>query len=43
MVRIGDIGERQLIEDFKSFIRPEGMIGPGDDAAIVGDGVRNRR
>ena len=39
MVRIGDIGERQLIEDFKSFIRPEGMIGPGDDAAIVGDGV----
>lgn len=39
MVRIGDIGERRLIEDFRSFIRPEGTLGPGDDAAIVGDGV----
>ena len=35
MARIGDIGERQLIEDFRSFIRPEGMIGPGDDAAVI--------
>lgn len=38
-VRIGDIGERQLIEDFRSFIRQEGMLGPGDDAAIIGDGT----
>lgn len=39
MVRIGDIGERQLIDDFRSFIRPEGTLGPGDDAAIVGGTV----
>ena len=36
MTLLGDIGERQLIEDFKSFIRPEGLVGPGDDAAIIG-------
>ncbi|MDO5853664.1 MAG: thiamine-phosphate kinase [Thermoplasmata archaeon] len=36
MDRIGDIGERQLIEDFGTFIRTEGRVGPGDDAAIVG-------
>ena len=36
MVRIGEIGERGLIEDFMSFIRPEGRIGPGDDAAVIG-------
>jgi len=35
MVHIADIGERQLIEDFKSFIRPEGRVGPGDDAAVI--------
>ena len=35
MVQIADIGERQLIEDFKSFIRPEGRVGPGDDAAVI--------
>jgi thiamine-monophosphate kinase len=35
MVQIGDIGERQLIEDFKSFIRQEGRVGPGDDAAVI--------
>lgn len=39
MTLLGDIGERQLIEDFKSFIRPEGMVGPGDDAAIIGKDV----
>jgi len=39
MTVIGDIGERQLIEDFKSFIRPEGRLGPGDDAAIIGKDV----
>ena len=39
MARIGDIGERQLIEDFRSFIRPEGMIGPGDDAAVIENGT----
>jgi thiamine-monophosphate kinase len=39
MVLIGDIGERQLIEDFKSFIRPEGRVGPGDDAAIIGKDI----
>ncbi len=36
MVLIGEIGERQLIEDFGTFIRKEGRVGPGDDAAIVG-------
>lgn len=36
MTLLGDIGERQLIEDFKSFIRPEGLVGPGDDAAVIG-------
>ncbi len=36
MTTIGEIGERQLIEDFKSFLRPEGRIGPGDDAAVIG-------
>jgi thiamine-monophosphate kinase len=35
MVQISEIGERQLIEDFKSFIRPEGRVGPGDDAAVI--------
>ena len=39
MVRIGEIGERQLIEDFRSFIRTEGILGQGDDAAIVGKDV----
>ena len=39
MARIGDIGERQLIEDFRSFIRPEGRVGPGDDAAVIGKDV----
>lgn len=39
MTLLGDIGERQLIEDFKSFIRPEGMVGPGDDAAVIGKDV----
>ena len=35
MAQIADIGERQLIENFKSFIRPEGRVGPGDDAAVI--------
>ena len=35
MVQISEIGERQLIDDFKSFIRPEGRVGPGDDAAVI--------
>ena len=35
MVTIGEIGERQLIEDFRSFIRKEGRVGPGDDAAVI--------
>ena len=39
MARIGDIGERQLIEDFRSFIRSEGLIGPGDDAAVIENGT----
>ena len=39
MTTIGDIGERQLIEDFKSFLRPEGRVGPGDDAAIIAKDV----
>ena len=36
MARISEIGERALIEDFMSFIRKEGRIGPGDDAAVIG-------
>jgi len=36
MPRISEIGERALIEDFMTFIRPEGLIGPGDDAAVLG-------
>ncbi len=39
MALIGEISERQLIEDFKSFLRPEGRVGPGDDAAIIGKDV----
>ena len=39
MLTIGEIGERQLIEDFKSFLRPEGRIGPGDDAAVIGKDI----
>ena len=39
MKTIGDVGERQLIEDFKSFLRPEGRVGPGDDAAVIGKDV----
>lgn len=39
MARVGDIGERQLIQDFRSFIRPEGSIGPGDDAAVLTNGT----
>lgn len=39
MARIGDIGERRLIEDFRSFIRSEGLIGPGDDAAVIENGT----
>jgi len=39
MAMIGDIGERQLIQDFKSFIRPEGRVGPGDDAAVIGKDI----
>ena len=39
MTLIGELGERQLIEDFGTFIRKEGTIGPGDDAAIVGRGT----
>ena len=35
MTLIGELGERQLIEDFGTFIRKEGRVGPGDDAAIV--------
>ncbi len=39
MARISEVGERQLIEDFKSFMRVGGMVGPGDDAAILEDGT----
>ena len=39
MPLIEDIGERQLIDDFRSFIRPEGRVGPGDDAAVIEKGV----
>lgn len=39
MVSLEEVGERQLIEDFKSFIRPEGRVGPGDDAAVIGKDI----
>ena len=39
MVQIDDLGERQLIDDFRTFIRPEGRVGPGDDAAVIGKDV----
>ena len=39
MPLLRDIGERRLIEDFRSFIRPEGRVGPGDDAAVIEKGV----
>lgn len=39
MALIADLGERRLIDDFKSFIRPEGIVGPGDDAAILSNGT----
>jgi thiamine-monophosphate kinase len=35
MPTLEERGERQLIEDFRSFLRPEGRIGPGDDAALI--------
>lgn len=35
MPTIGDVGERRLIEDFRTFLRPEGRVGPGDDAAVL--------
>ena len=39
MARLGDIGERQLIRDFRGFIGTEGSVGPGDDAAVLRDGT----
>ena len=39
MARIGDLGERRLIEDFRSFIKTEGIVGPGDDAAVLAGGI----
>lgn len=39
MERIGDLGERRLIDDFRSFIKTSGTIGPGDDAAILENGT----
>jgi thiamine-monophosphate kinase len=39
MTLLGDIGERELIADFRTFIRPEGRVGPGDDAAITSEGT----
>lgn len=39
MTLIGEMGERQLIEDFGTFIVREGEVGPGDDAAILSRGV----
>lgn len=39
MALIADLGERRLIEDFMTFIHPEGMVGPGDDAAVLNNGT----
>ena len=39
MTLLGDIDERDLIADFMSFIRPEGRVGPGDDAAVTMEGT----
>ena len=39
MPTLEERGERQLIEDFRSFLRPEGRVGPGDDAAVIGKDI----
>lgn len=39
MTLIGELGERQLIEDFGTFIHPDGAVGPGDDAAVLSNGT----
>ena len=36
MTRISEIGERGLIEDFRTFLRTGADVGPGDDAAVIG-------
>lgn len=36
---MGDVGERGLIAKFMEFIRPEGSVGPGDDATVLERGV----
>lgn len=39
MTLVSEMNERELIEDFRSFIHTEGKIGPGDDAAVLSDGT----
>lgn len=39
MSKLGDVGEKGLIAKFMEFIRPEGYVGPGDDACILEKGV----
>ena len=39
MTLIGELGERELIADFCTFIRKEGSVGPGDDAAVLTNGT----
>lgn len=39
MTLLKDIKERQLIKKFKSYIHPAGIVGPGDDAAIIENDV----
>lgn len=36
---LSDIDERSLIDDFRTFIHTDGIIGPGDDAAILSNGT----
>lgn len=39
MPLLSDTDERSLIDDFRSFIHTDGIIGPGDDAAILSNGT----
>ena len=39
MQLLSDTDERSLIEDFRSFIHTEGIVGPGDDAAVLSNGT----
>lgn len=39
MPMLSDTDERSLIDDIRSFIHTDGIIGPGDDAAVLSNGT----